>query len=376
VNDYYTNKLEGITLPERFASGAMQNNRSEDPPDSYFDNAGDAGDAEVILKVDSQFIKTKIPYAVNYLNSLKNSLSTLNKVDYKATDFNIIDIDNLIKESSKDLTKFKESNGYYDSSITSNSVINNLKIDLHKANTLYGSKYNNELSRSDVYSDKQYEEYNLLNLLIEIQIVILLLENGKNNGRIYLDNLHNLIKLYSGITSNAEFISYDKAHNNNYIEIDDKNNYLNGYTNDYGRIHGDIHASKVIKNVASQNKEYGVGTDMKDMIFYSANTCFDKDDNYSHIGECMITDDYSPLFNESIMKRKAKRTNNNVSHNTQYMYDSGYTALVKRNHIKNYIPLCDINKIKTDKERIKMVMLDTKSRTSLRNDYKPASSLY
>ena len=312
----------------------------------------------VIMRLNSEFIETDIQSVIIYLHLLKANLTNLSKSNI-TSGHAVREVDQLINACTADLAEFKIANNFEDDS--------DLKIDPHLAYNLYGSQYDNNVSMSDTFSDAQYEMYKMLNLVIDVQIVMLLLENGICYGQLKLDNLHNLIKKYGTLAHNEEYISYNEfmehlgfgnldgrinvhaAKKNLYpgkersyegdIYINDENNYVNMLTKDYGVPDLYKPAEKVAKRDISQNKD-------------------------RYISDLLI-----PLFGQKVDKRTVERSANNTSHNTQYLYDSGLTALIKRNHIQNYVPLCDINKIKTDIEKMKAPLLDAMARRSLRNDY-------
>lgn len=333
------------------------------------------GEDVVIFRLNKQFIKMDTANAIAHMTLLKNNLVALNKLNYMENDSNILQIDKLIKRCDADFSDFKMDNDFN---------IVDLNISKHKLHNLFGSRYDNTVSRSDVYSDKKYEQYNLLNLIIDIQIVIMLLESGINDGQLELTNLHNLIKTYGRLTHGDAYISYDEIFGNldRYavpVEYDykpttgrdslggrgadDENTYKSAYTYDYGVPDLYRPVMKVVKHDVSQNIDIGIAT------LCSGQTVQCGTGSCVCAGEEFVHDGLTPLVERRVDKTNVSRNDNNTSHNTQYLFDSGLTAIIKRNTIPNYIPLCDINKIKTDKEKMMAPLIDKNARRSLRDDY-------
>lgn len=328
----------------------------------------------VVIVAGKNFIRTDPEKAIMHMKLLKNNLTMLNKFNYKINEVNINQVNELIKRSERDMSEFKTANYFVDQS---------MRVDSHLEHTLKGSRFDNNISKSDVYSDTLYEKYCMLNLIIDIGIAILLLEQGNYNGYLRLTNIYELISVYSILTKSRPYLSYDDMYGDldkaaidpatgkfrdynlnpfvyegdgpsfgasDELAIDDDNEYCNKLSKDYGV--DNIYNPRYLKykqqyDMSQINR--GVG-----LLHYA--------ENHAH-------EEITPEFDPRVSVIKPSRNDNNSSHNTQYLDDSGYSLVVKRNTIPNYIPLCDINKIKTDRERIGKILYDLNARKSLRDDY-------
>ncbi|MGL5934892.1 MAG: hypothetical protein ACRCZI_04640 [Cetobacterium sp.] len=326
---------------------------------------------KVVIAAYDRFIKTNFNTAIEHMMLLKNNLTLLNKSKYMINDTNINQIHNLIKKTETDLAEFKHINGFTN---------DELHVDSHLEHTLKGSRFDNNISKSDVYSDVIYEKYCTLNTIIDINIVILLLEHGHHKGYLKLDNLYELIKIYTILTKSKDYLSYDElfgqldasaidpktgkfnldcpklnmSNNSGYnriidYSINDSNNYYNTHTKDYGVEH----------NFKAPWLKY-----KNQYEFSQMNKNIDLAGGVEYANEELI-----PIFDKSVSIINPARNDNNSSHNTQYLYDSGTNINITRDNIQPYIPLCDINKIRTDKERLAKILYDRTSPKMLRNDY-------
>jgi hypothetical protein len=327
----------------------------------------------LLILLDKEFVKLDIYDAIDHLTLLRNNLVALNKLDYPSTIKNITMIESIANSCKCDFNNFGKTNHIDMENISKT-------INTHEAYTLQGIQYNSKLAKSDVYSDELYEKYNIMQLVAYLDAITIVLERAKNfkqklQGFIKLDNIHKLIRTLVSLTKGNPYMSYDdifgdldnvamlqhalkyevgldsdnESETTSGIIINDKNCYMNKLSKDYGV--DNIPYTTARSNVfdVSQTQQ-GFGIHKND-------------------GEYYANDEYMPLFTQAEKVTNQLRNNNNTALNAQYMGDSGVTAMIKRNTIPNYIPVCDINQIKTDKERMAKFLLDTQFNRSLRDDY-------
>jgi hypothetical protein len=293
----------------------------------------------IMIDIKSNVVKTDINGVVDHLLLLKDNFLFLNKIDRIIDKSDMIREDSLIKTCIFDLNAFKTANDFNDQMLKNDSN--------HYTQYLYGklqeSSWN--MLRDDI-TDYQYEKYELMDIITNIDIVILLIKSGRCKGVMKLTNLHNLIKLCS-ILSNIEYLRYDEIFNindindnyikDNYIK-DDVNNYISQYTNDYGVPHSTNNITvRLNKSNNSQNND-----EQNDI---AAILC----DRNRVVNSMPVT-----MVNYK---------------NTQYLPNSEVTYNTDRKGIVSYIPFCDITKILEERSRDKSNIVDSIAKRSLRNDY-------
>ena len=279
----------------------------------------------VLVDIDGHVVNMNTKAVKQHLVIIKNILLNISKVPYLKDDVNDKMLDSLIIGSLADLEKFKRDNHYY----------------------------------------KNVSEYippqaNIEEVISNICQVIYVLDNEICETTISFGYLHSLIKLYSKLTSEKIYRSYDDTFDScvdsvtsgqKYF-IDDINNYCNSYTFDQeSKIKDRIAPIKPRNNnmELSQNPDAGFGL-------------------LQHDGESYANDVNNKSFER--MKQTVKaNTVSNDTYESQYRTDSGLTFTIKRDNIPSYVPFCDLSKMREEVAEANRYIIDFNSKHSLRNDY-------
>lgn len=294
------------------------------------------------IDLDGNVLRINSKNIIKHLNKIKNNLKTLNTVFYSKSPDNLEE-DNVLKQirsCSVDLDRFKKFNGFVD----------NFDNDFHRFNKF--SSYNN--------GSKSWRE--MSSIIIDINIIIELLKNDLYKGRLYLSNLHKLVQMYATLTNHQEFITYDNLFEVGEIVSHDyspshqdanksADGYRNAYTYDYGVEHSAVLFPRINKSDKSQRIEEGISNIL---------------DSYGESGEDLVIDNSNMRFDQGVNKTTMRH--NDSSLHTQYVSDSGVTFMIKRDIFDNYVPFCDINKIRSDAKKMNKNLIDH-GKGYLRNDY-------
>ena len=278
----------------------------------------------ILVNIDGYIIDMKQTAVKQHLVIIKNILQTMRQIPCYQDDMNKQMLNAYIIGSLVDLEKFKRDNSYSDN-----------------------DKYITPVANID-------EVIRNIGQVIHIF-------NDICTSSISLGNLHELIKLYSRLTTEIQYNQYSDKFNSgvNYVTsgqkyfIDDVNTYCNSYTFDQeSKIKDRIAPIKPRNNnmELSQNPDAGFGTMAND-------------------GESYLNDD----INKSFEKLQHIVKPNNISNNTydtQYKTDSGLTFVIKRDNIPSYVPFCDLTKMREEVANANKYIIDFDSKHGLRNDYK------
>lgn len=277
----------------------------------------------ILVNVNGHIVNMDLNEVKHHLNIIKNVLKNVSKIPYPQDITTTIMINALIISSLADLEKFKRDNHYIDDE--------------------------NKLSSP-----------NIDEIINNIGHILYIFDNKICRSSISFGNLHNLIKLYSELTSKYIYNTYDDVYDSGidhakpgqkYI-IDDVNNYHNSYTFDQNsKIKDRIVPIKPRNNnmELSQNPDAGFGIMKYD-------------------GESYANDLNSKSFER--MHQTVKLNNiSNETYESQYRTDSGLTFLIKRDNIPSYIPFCDLSKMREEVENANKHIIDFSAKHSLRNDY-------
>lgn len=300
------------------------------------------------IEISDLIIKTDTNDVINHLHMLKDNLILLKKIERVIDKTDMIKVDSIIKTCLYDLDRFKEANDFENSDLNTSD---------HDEQLLYGktreSIYN--MNRSDI-DDYQYEKYELMNVITNIEIVIWLLLNKRCEGIINLTYLHDLIKTCSIFSCSAQYLTYDEIFNYPVQEcgiqynIHESGEYQSSYTNDHGVNHDKLLTPRLNKSNKSQDVDKGFGTKPED-------------------GEIFTNDNETIICDRQRSMARLPKHIMAKHYNTQYMHHSDTAEITKRNGIKNYIPFCDITKLLEEHRQRKINTVDSISKRSLRNDY-------
>jgi hypothetical protein len=269
----------------------------------------------IIVEINNDIIKTNTVDATIYLNFIRTDLLKFNNFDK----LNQLDTDSqnelhkLIDVCAIDMSRLKKANN----------------LDYNFGHQFY---YDDMVySRSDV-TYNQFDRLKLSNLIFDVDMALYLLKNNTIYGRLTLTNLYKLVEKLKS--------DQDNIYKSVLEESTTEDNY---YHNDY--VHeGKIPAARSNKVVRSQESK-GFG-------------------NLRDDGEDFANDDFNILLSvKPKIQKKAK-----AAMNTQALGESDTTYVTNKNCIKNYLPFCDLTKIRNDREKAKY-LIDQNSRQSLANDY-------
>jgi hypothetical protein len=279
----------------------------------------------ILVDIDGNVVSMDSNAVKQHLVIIKNILQDMSKIPYLRDNVNDEMFDAFVIGSLGDLEKFKHDNHYY----------NNIEKNAHSA-------------------------ANINEIINNIGQVIYVLDNNICKTTISFGNIHSLIKLYSKLTREKAYKSYDDRFDSgvNYVTsgqkyfIDDVNTYCNSYTFDQeSKIKDRIAPIKPRNNnmELSQNPDAGFGT-------------------LQHDGELYINDTNNKSF-EKIHQTVKINTISNDTYESQYRTDSGLTFVIKRDNIPSYIPFCDLSKMREEVSNANKYIIDFDSKHSLRNDY-------
>lgn len=312
----------------------------------HFDNL-DNYDA-IAIDLESNIIKTDVDGVIDHLVLLKENLLLLNKMPRAIDKTTMVKVDSIIKTCLYGLDSFKRANQFNNDSL----CFSPSHISQYLCGKLQESSEN--MARSDIL-DYQYEKYEIMDVITNIEIVILLIINGKRNGIINLSDLHDLIKICSTLSNGAKYLSYDEVFSyevpdqQTVYNIHEYDDYLSPYTNDYGKEHSKLLHTRLNKSNISHDDGF--------------NTLYGEGEKY--------TNDNATIICDRVRKRhNAPITMDNNHYNTQWLSSSDVSHTVKRNGIKNYVPFHDINKILAEIKYVKQHTTDSIAKRSLCNDYK------
>jgi len=277
----------------------------------------------ILVDIDGNLVNMESTVVKQHLVIIKNILKNISKIPYLSDDVNNTMLNAYTIGALGDLEKFKRDNYYCD--------------------------------KKDILP-----EANIIEVINNIGHVIHILDQNICVSTISFGSLHELVKLYSKLTSEKQYKSYNDTHDSgvNYVTsgkkyvIDDINNYCNSYTFDQeSKIKDRIGPIKPRNNNMdlSQNPDAGFGRMQYD-------------------GESYANDDNNKLFERLEQTVKTNNVSNNV-YDTQYRTDSGHTFVIKRDNIPSYIPFCDLTKMREEVANANKYIIDFNSKHGLRNDY-------
>jgi hypothetical protein len=273
---------------------------------------------EILIELNSVIIKANSKKIYTHMCLIKENLRTLNNMEYPY-DLNTANkIEMLVGAARSDLYLFKRSCHYQD----------NMPNEMIDTSTC----------RSDI--EQINSKADLSELMHDVEIVAMLLKN--NNSFLILTNLHNVLKLFASIMPNDSHLSYNDKFN-----IDDigepfakSSEKLNNYARAIPKL-----------DSFSHNNTHGYGNEEID-------------------GEVFSNDTENTRVNSHCTKRKYHVGEAYNIYNTQLFGASGAMDTTIKNGIKNYIPLCDIDKLRSEHNLVKVnAGVDRSSRSGLRNDY-------
>lgn len=300
----------------------------------------------VLIELDNNVIKTDLTNAITHITSLKNNLITLNKFDYNLDDeANTQKLDKLINACADDMDKFKQANNFSDIDLEFSTD--------HLSQQIIGKKFDNlKSSQSDV-TDVQFKKFEFANLIIDLEIVSHLLKSGNNNGRITLSNVYALIELLpKTLKFDKKYLSYYDV----YKTDDDVSNLNNDKLDDI-----DTHFLALAGNYTGKISSINRHSDRSQNIDKSFG-------NLQEDGEVFANDNITLAnIKPSIIPNITLSYQNAM--NTQVFGSSGVNDTSVKKCIKNYVPFCDINKIRKNKGKVRRRLMDLSSKQSLRDDY-------
>ena len=267
----------------------------------------------IILEIDSLIVKVKLKNIYTHLRLIKENLIIFNDLEL-VYDVKVINkIKTLKGVVCRDLQSF--------SNLSDNWQ--NAKID------------NSAFIRSDVEKESKID---LSDIILHIDGVIIHLHKNIKN-RLILTNLYKLLKLFESNLPNDLYLSY-----NDIFHDDSYQNEIETPINGYARV-----APKL--NSFSHNITQGYGNEEID-------------------GEIFSNDLENIKLKSYVKDRQIYIENSYTDYNTQLFGLSNKMTTTNKNGIKNYIPLCDINKLRNEYKKLKVNSgIDIESRSSLRNDY-------
>lgn len=285
-------------------------------PTSQYDISNDS--SEILIELNSIIIKADSKNIYTHMQLIKENLRTLNNMEFPY-DLNTSNkIEMLVNAARSDLNLFKKSCHYKDSLL------------IETVDTSTG--------RSDI--EQINSKVDLSGLMYDVEIITMLLKN--NNSILILTNLHDLLKLFASIMPNDSHMTYTDIFNiddigESFAESSEK---LNNYARAIPKL-----------NSFSHNNTHGYGNEETD-------------------GEIFLNDTENTRVSVQCTKRKHHIADAFNIYNTQLFGASDAMSTTVKNGIKNYIPFCDIDKLRKEYNLIKVnAGVDRSGRSGLRNDY-------
>lgn len=256
-----------------------------------------------------------------YLNNMKKNLLLLYKSFNKEK---CKDLYLYIKETHNELQKFTNSDlEANDADLLRYDIIN--KLDLLKSDDL-------KLHKS------------FINIILDIELILYLIRTSScSNKRLTLNSMHNLMKsLYMNRCSDT--LTYTDLYNN-----DDVSKVNEMFTNNDEL---DISGADIIKSTLPNFSK-------------SIHTTQSQDVRYDMNGEEYTNQLETPIYKSEISSGNKIMKKDLVSQN----FDCSSDYILSYKSSQPYVPLCDINKLRSERVKLKALTTDLTFNRSLRNDY-------
>jgi hypothetical protein len=207
----------------------------------------------------------------------------------------------------------------------------------------------NIINKSDLLKSSDFEsEKSFVNILLDIEIILYMMRNSMcDNKKLTLISLHNLMKLLY-VNSCSDTLSYSDT-----LTYSDLYNSYETFAGDREEIY-DISGIDILKSVSIPNRGP------------SSNSAASQNIIYDMAGEEYVNEKETPVYKieQPLQKNKIDKTQL-VSQN----FDCSSDYILSYKGSQPYVPFCDINKLRTERSKLKALTTDLNFNRSLRNDY-------